>query len=250
MAWRAGNKASTDGSATIQVYYNGDHTTVVPDGDKILLVLSLPGLSTAPTVTWPSGFTQTKQVTNTPNNGGWGQMFMAENPVASSEPTSYTVSHDGFAFNAQLFVDSFSGRETGQTNSSRVIGTAGPAGSGSTPVSIPLTGLTVVTGDDGAWYGAVASGGGTGSWVTTAPTSPVFTSRRDDTSATDGHLLNLSTRDAMSSGAISPTGLGVRTGGSGDSFGIFVALAVAAAAGQPTRSRFRRFGNLYKFLRF
>lgn len=197
-----------------------------PGANSNSLTLCVYSAFNALTVTWPSGFTQIATDSNVANNGPNAYMYIAQNPNSSTGTTSYDPSWGATTTDPVVTIVENSGRNTSIT--SNVSQGHGQIGTGSSPISVPLVGLTAAAGDDVLWFGAVSSSSNVGTYVMTAPSG--YTSRQSGSAQVSGEnaMLNVSTRDNFTGATGTLTGTATNAGNAGDTFGIVIALPVAA----------------------
>lgn len=217
MALRVSNSAQgVAGSDTVTVTDNGSQA-----GDQLTLVVIVNNESAA-TITWPSGFTQFASADNSGANRGFRTFIAAAWATTSAASYAITV-QGGNGTTPSLIFAANSSRTTGApTNfaaSNDVLGST-------SPVSIALTGITALSGDDLLWLG---SANNTGAWVFTAPTGMTSQQTQDLTSGS-GYGFNLSTEDNVASGATGTlTGIATLVSANADAVGLVVSLPAAAA---------------------
>jgi hypothetical protein len=225
-AYRSSSKA-TGTSDTVSVAKPAG----LADGDTVTLAVRDPG-QTAPTITWPSGFTQRGRATNSGASAGRAESISVatkENVTAASEPANYSISTSGGG-GSDLTAEAVA--NSGRANSAPTVTTTNDAGTGTSTVSIPLAGGTAATGDDAIWFGAISYNGASSPWVTTPPAGYTLRQDQGDTGAFYGGNIGGATKDALSSGAIGTlTGSAALASASADSYGIVILLPASGGGG-------------------
>lgn len=196
----------------------------VQTNDVVVLILLY---ATTPTITLPSGFAD---VTGSPhqfnvvsrNDSGY-KMSVATRIAGASEPASYSVTWTG-TYAWEGVTCAFSGRNT--TTPVTAAQTTSAAGSAS-PVTVALTGITAVTGDDVLWLPTGSKNSATvPTWA--VPAGYTNETQGDFTTAPYPHF-DLAVDANVPSGATG-TLTGTETGFALDQQGFVVSLAAAAGA--------------------
>ena len=219
---------SSNGSVTVS-------GTGFTGATMILLEIQSCG-GTGFTITWPTGFSLlTSADDDGAHNGGPCELVIGWGTTVAS---SYLITIAGGSSTnpiaiAAAWSETSSSAPTNYAATNEIV-------AGASPVSIPLTGVTALAGDDIAWFGSV-NYATAGTWVFTAPTSYTSQQTIQQTGTYTG-AANLSTRDGVSAGATGViTGTATDSGQAVDAFGVVVSLP--SSGGAPTQKGGMFFGD-------
>ena len=194
------------------------------NGDKVALIVRVPGTASATLSSVPSGFSLLGTATNSGANYGRAETIIVYWKDETTAPGTYSVTVAGAGGTTpSLEIVSWSGRAAGAPS---LVATSN-ANSSASPVNCPLTGYTASAGDDVAAVVGISSPATTGTWATTLTG---YTSRQElsqNASGLGGTLATL-TKDALSAGATGTlTAVSTNTG-FGDAYGLIFSMAAAA----------------------
>lgn len=194
------------------------------DGDRLIFAVENNGN----TVTWP--FTPASTYTFTTNGSvARGSSWIVAIKIASSEPSSYTITiGGGNGMSFPMVSAAFSGRSSSVTASQ----VTNEGGNGASPFNNVLAGITAATGDDICLIQGLSDGHLTNTWTVGLPGSYIDRQNQDSTGVFYGGTLDLATRDNVSSGSTgSLTSSFTMTGGIGDTGGLVIAFPASVSAG-------------------
>jgi hypothetical protein len=213
--------AGTAGSDTVTV--SGTGFTV---GDYVTLWLRVQG-STNSMSSSPSGFSLITTVTESLANIGAAQQLFVYGGAYVSGSFSFTVAGANGTTPTLIAISN-----SGRVSTTPTVFQSTVSAGGSSPVSVPLTGITASANDDILWGGCIAAGTAAGTWVTTAPTG--YTRRQEvsqNGSVGYSGTSCVCTIDAVSAGATGTlTGTATNAGNSGDRYGLVLALSASGGA--------------------
>lgn len=196
------------------------------DGDVVTLFMLARGGAVG-TIGWPSGFSQTLDSGNLGTNLT-RRIFSAQKTItdAAGEPSSWTVTKQ-FSTNTTLIAVAHSGRDdasvTRQTTNNTTQNTS--------PVTVSLTGVTALAGDDILWLTFIDDS--TTGIVSTIDPPTSYTQAQENISGRDN--VHFSYRDNVSAGATGAID-GAATLSSGTAPYVGLVVRIGASASGPTIS--------------
>lgn len=220
MAYRASSAVTTSNSASSSTSVNAP--VGVQAGDIVVIVILSRGV-TGVTYTWPSGFTEAAVNSRNGSLAHSDTYAVATKVATGSEPASYSVTQSS-ALSALMVCAAWTGRSSTPVTFATTTNPGGFATSG----SIALNGGTAASGDDIAWIGMLSQN--SVAWTISNPSG--YSSAANISTAGNNDQIQLSYKDAVSSGATGTiSGTATESGSTGaDPFGIVIALSAAASA--------------------
>jgi hypothetical protein len=221
MAFKNAQIASTTGSTGVTSLVVNAPTNA--SGDIIMICGYFSGSVSAPTITWPSGFSATVVSCGdtSPFYAGNCWMALAWKQSGGSEPGTYTVTTT-LVNTIDLISSSFSGRSGTQFTATQP--TAGAAAHGASSMSLPLTGVTAAAGDDVAAFFLATNIG----WSVTSNPSGYTTEATTSGAVADEGTMALLVNANVSAGATG-TLTATMTAGTVDADGMGLVVSLAQA---------------------